>query len=124
LKIIHSVHPEDFKSYQTDLIRERFLLNNLAQSDGINCVYTHYDRMMIGVAHPVNETLQLENYPELRAAYFLERREIGIINVAGGGTIIADGNTYQLKKLDCLYLGKNIKSVTFSSDDAAHPAVF
>jgi 4-deoxy-L-threo-5-hexosulose-uronate ketol-isomerase len=64
------------------------------------------------------------NYPNLRAEYFLERREIGIINVAGDGTIIADGQTYDLKKLDCLYIGKGTKSVHFASKNSAEPAVF
>jgi 4-deoxy-L-threo-5-hexosulose-uronate ketol-isomerase len=80
--------------------------------------------MIVGAANPVHETLSLENYPNLRAEYFLERREIGIINVAGDGVVIADAQTYQLKKYDCLYLGKGVKNVTFSSDNSANPAVF
>src|ERR1700712_3879261 len=87
LKVLHSVHPDDFKSYDTSLIRERFLIDNTVQKDEINCVYTHYDRMIVGTAHPVSQTLTLENYANLRAEYFLERREIGIINVAGDGII-------------------------------------
>jgi 4-deoxy-L-threo-5-hexosulose-uronate ketol-isomerase len=124
LKVLHSVHPEDFKSYQTDKIRERFLIDELVQSNQINLTYTHYDRMIIGVAHPIDGRLPLENYPNLRAEYFLERREIGIINVAGDGEVRADGKLYPLKKLDCLYIGKGVKEVIFSSIDAAQPAVF
>jgi 4-deoxy-L-threo-5-hexosulose-uronate ketol-isomerase len=124
VKIIHSVHPEDFKAYQTEQIRERFLLSNLVQPDLINCVYTHYDRMIVGAAQPVNQTLALENYPNLRANYFLERREIGIINIAGDGEVIADGKTFPLKKLDCLYIGKGIKSVALKSNNSAQPAIF
>jgi 4-deoxy-L-threo-5-hexosulose-uronate ketol-isomerase len=118
LKVIHSVHPEDFKSYQTTKIRERFLLDGLVQTDKLNCVYTHYDRMIVGVAHPVTKQVELENYPNLRAEYFLERREIGIINVAGDGEITADGKTYQVNKLDCLYIGKGTKSVSFASKNS------
>jgi 4-deoxy-L-threo-5-hexosulose-uronate ketol-isomerase len=124
LRVLHSVHPEDFKSYQTQQIRDRFLLDGIVQPGTINCTYTHYDRMIVGVANPVNQPLELENYPNLRADYFLERREIGIINVAGDGEIIADGQVYPLKKLDCLYIGKGVKSVAFSSKNAASPAVF
>jgi 4-deoxy-L-threo-5-hexosulose-uronate ketol-isomerase len=124
LKIIHSVHPADFSSYQTALVRERFLIDNLVETDKINCVYTHYDRMIIGAAYPVSKSIELDNYPNLRAKHFLERREMGIINVAGDGEIIADGQTYTLKKLDCLYAGKGVKSITFRSKSAAQPAVF
>jgi 4-deoxy-L-threo-5-hexosulose-uronate ketol-isomerase len=124
LRVLHSVHPEDFKSYQTQQIRDRFLLDGIVQPGTINCTYTHYDRMIVGVANPVNQPLELENYPNLRADYFLERREIGIINVAGDGEITADGQVYPLKKLDCLYIGKGVKSVAFSSKNAASPAVF
>lgn len=124
MKVIHSVHPEDFKSYQTDKIRERFLLDNLVKPDEINCVYTHYDRMIVGAVQPTNGAIKLDNYPNLRSNYFLERREIGIINVAGNGQVLADGNTYAVNKLDCLYLGKGVKDVSFSSVDSGNPAVF
>jgi 4-deoxy-L-threo-5-hexosulose-uronate ketol-isomerase len=80
--------------------------------------------MIVGAANPVNEQLELENYPNLRADYFLDRRELGIINVAGDGEIIADGQAYSVNKLDCLYIGKGVKSVKFSSKDEANPAVF
>jgi 4-deoxy-L-threo-5-hexosulose-uronate ketol-isomerase len=124
LKSIYSVHPDDFKTYQTAAIRERFLLDGIVKPDEINCVYTHYDRMIVGAANPANQQLELENYPNLKADYFLQRREIGIINVAGDGEIIADGKTWAVNKLDCLYIGKGTKSVKFSSKDKANPAVF
>lgn len=124
MKVLHSVHPEDFKNYQTQQIRERFLIDELVQPGALNCVYTHYDRMIVGAACPADSQLDLPNYPNLRADYFLQRREIGIINVAGDGEVIADGQAYSLKKLDCLYIGKGVESVTFTSADAASPAVF
>jgi 4-deoxy-L-threo-5-hexosulose-uronate ketol-isomerase len=124
LKILHSVHPDDFKSYQTDLIRERFLINNLVETDKIHSVYTHYDRMIVGAVCPANNKIELPNYPNLKADYFLERREIGIINVAGEGEIIVDGQSFNLKKLDCLYVGKGVKNITFSSKAITQPAVF
>jgi len=125
LKVIHSVHPDDFKTYQTALIRERFLIDKQVQTDQVNCTYTHYDRMIIGFANPpINRDLELPNYPNLRADYFLERREIGIINVAGDGIVTVGDKSFNLKKLDCLYIGKGTKNVAFSSCDAQTPAVF
>lgn len=124
MKVLHSVHPHDFKTYPTALVRERFLIDKQVQPDQVNCTYTHYDRMIVGFANPVNKTLELPNYPNLRAEYFLERREIGIINVAGDGTVTADSNVYELKKMDCLYIGKGTKSIIFSSNEASAPAVF
>ncbi|MDB4902383.1 MAG: 5-dehydro-4-deoxy-D-glucuronate isomerase [Mucilaginibacter sp.] len=124
MKVIHSVHPDDFIHYTSSVIRDRFLLENLVKPNTVNCVYTLYDRMIVGVANPLDQQLELENYAKLRANYFLERRELGIINVSGDGAVIADGKTYQLKKLDCLYIGKGVKHVVFSSDDASQPAVF
>jgi 4-deoxy-L-threo-5-hexosulose-uronate ketol-isomerase len=124
LKVLHSVHPEDFKRYDTATIRSRFLIENQVQPGDINCTYTHYDRMIVGFANPVNTEVLLPNYPNLRAEYFLERREIGIINVAGDGVIITDGQSFDVKKLDCLYTGKGTKSVHFASKNADEPAVF
>lgn len=80
--------------------------------------------MIVGAACPVYKRIELENYSNLRAEYFLERREIGIINVAGDGEVTVDGEIYELKKLDCLYVGKGIKSVSFSSKSSEQPAVF
>lgn len=124
MKILHSVHPDDFKEYDTALIRERFLIADIVQTDTINSVYTHYDRMIVGAASPVNKTLLLENYPNLRAGYFLERRELGIINVAGAGKITADGKIYDLNKFDCLYIGRGVRDVSFASSNPGDPAVF
>lgn len=124
MKIISSVHPDDFKTYQTSLIRERFLLDELASPGKINFAYTHYDRMMVGVAMPATQALELPLFDILRANYFLERREMGIINVGGEGTISAGKENFSLNKLDCLYVGKGTEKVTFSSTDAAKPAIF
>lgn len=124
MKVIHSVHPEDFKSYQTAAIRERFLLGDLVKANEINCVYTHYDRMIVGCVNPVDQVVELGNYPNLRSNYFLERRELGIINVAGDGIVNVDGQTYNVNKLDCLYVGKGVQKVTFASANPQQPAVF
>jgi 4-deoxy-L-threo-5-hexosulose-uronate ketol-isomerase len=124
VKVIHSVHPEDFKSYQTAQIRERFLIDNQVKPDELNCTYTHYDRMIVGFANPVHNELKLPNYSNLRAEYFLERREIGIINVAGDGVITADGRAFDVNKMDCLYIGKGSKEITFTSKNPQQPAIF
>jgi 4-deoxy-L-threo-5-hexosulose-uronate ketol-isomerase len=124
MKIIHQVHPEDFAKYSTSQIREKFLLENLVQADKIECAYTHYDRMIIGAAHPVNQSLQLGTYEQLKADYFLARREIGIINIAGTGTVSVDGENFTVDKQDCLYIGKGKQKVVFSSNDKSSPAKF
>jgi len=108
----------------TGQLRENFLVENLMQNDKIQLVYSHYDRMIIGGAKPVSKKLQLEKHPELRADYFLERREIGVINVGGEGIIEADGKKFFLGKLDCVYVGKGTKKVSFASADKKSPAVF
>lgn len=124
MKIIQHVHSDDFKTYQTDKIRDRFLLDGLKEKNKANFVYAHYDRMVTGLITPSTETVTLGTYDILRADFFLERREMGVINVGGGGTIIADGTPYDLAKLDCLYMGKGVKEVKFSSKNANDPAVF
>ena len=124
MKVLHSVHPGDFKQYDTALIRDRFLIESIIQPGEINCVYTHYDRMMIGAVNPAEKAISLPNYPNLRADYFLERRELGVINVAGDGEIVVDGKQFDLSKLDCLYIGKGAKEVTFSSKSSSNTAVF
>jgi 4-deoxy-L-threo-5-hexosulose-uronate ketol-isomerase len=124
MKIIHQVHPEDFVRYNTQQIREKFLLDKLVVAGKIECVYTHYDRMIVGAAVPTNAPLQLETYDQLKSEYFLSRREIGILNIGGNGKITVDGESYELSKLDCLYIGKGKQKVHFHSNDASTPAKF
>ena len=124
MKVIHSVHPEDFSNYDTKKIRENFLLENLVQPDKIESVYTHYDRMIIGAANPVDQALQLGTYEQLKADHFLSRREIGIINIAGNGYVTVDGEKFELEKQDCLYIGKGKEKIIFSSVNKSSPAKF
>jgi 4-deoxy-L-threo-5-hexosulose-uronate ketol-isomerase len=115
--------PKEVKGMCTEELRSNFLIQELMKADEIKLVYTHFDRVIVGGVKPVGKAVELPNEAELRAEYFLERRELGIINVAGAGTVVADGVTYELNKLDCLYLGKGTKAVSFTSkskDDAAH----
>ena len=116
MKIIHAVHPEDFVKYNTQQIREKFLLDKLVEAGKINCVYTHYDRMIVGAATPSASALTLETYDQLKSTYFLERREMGIINIGASGSIQVDGEKYSLDKLDCIYIGKGKQQVSFEGN--------
>ncbi|HWI90520.1 MAG TPA: 5-dehydro-4-deoxy-D-glucuronate isomerase [Flavisolibacter sp.] len=123
MKQVYAVHPDDYKSYNTEGIRKNFLLESLFEAGKINFVYTHYDRMIVGGAMPTNSEIELLNFPILKADYFLERRELGIINVGGDGTVNVDGEKFTLSKLDCLYVGKGVQKVSFASLNASQPAV-
>jgi 4-deoxy-L-threo-5-hexosulose-uronate ketol-isomerase len=123
MKQVYAVHPDDYKLYTTERIRENFLLDSLFEKGKINFVYTHYDRMIVGGAIPLDSGLELPNFDILRADYFLERRELGVINVAGDAVVIVDGEKFTLSKLDCLYVGKGTKKISFVSSNASQPAV-
>ena len=116
--------PREVKGMNTQQLRENFLVQNLMQANQIQLVYSHFDRVIVGGAMPVSNPVLLPNEAELRADYFLERREIGIINVGGAGTVEADGVVYELNKLDALYLGKGTRSVSFTSASADQPAQY
>lgn len=116
--------PKETEGMNTAELRANFLVQELMIADKIKLVYSHYDRMIVGGARPVGSELILESEPELRAAYFLERRELGIINVGGKGKITAGEDSYDLDKMDCLYIGKGVKEVSFKTINAADPAVF
>ncbi|MEO7444779.1 MAG: 5-dehydro-4-deoxy-D-glucuronate isomerase [Ferruginibacter sp.] len=108
----------------TQELRENFLFEKLMQEGKVNLFYTHYDRMIVGGAVPGASVLELKTEEELKAPHFLERREIGIINVGGSGTVKAGKESFDLEKLECVYLGKGTQDVSFSSADAATPAIF
>lgn len=124
MNVKFATHPRDAKSLDTTQIREDFLIADLMQDDKLKLTYTHYDRLIVGGAKPVKQTLTLPCPEELKAQFFLERREIGIINVGGNGSVTVDGTTYSLSKLECLYAGKGVKEVSFNSDDTNNPAIF
>jgi 4-deoxy-L-threo-5-hexosulose-uronate ketol-isomerase len=112
----YAIHPEDFKSYGTEKIRQEFLMETIFEQDQIIHYYTHYDRLIVGGVAPVSKSIKLETIPDLRADFFLQRREIGIINVGDTGTVSVDGKTYPMNNKDALYIGKDCKDVSF------HPA--
>ncbi|MBQ2631962.1 MAG: 5-dehydro-4-deoxy-D-glucuronate isomerase [Kiritimatiellae bacterium] len=136
-----AVHPDDFKHYDTEKIRDRFVMEKVMEKDKINVTYTMYDRLVYGGAMPVEKELTLETFEELKAEYFLERRELGVINVGGPGEVTVrweeqekhDGKewvvgkicTYALRFKNALYVGCGKKKfVTFKSLDKSNPAKF
>ena len=128
MDIRYSCNQRDFKRYTTEETRNEFLIQNLYQPDEVVAVYSHVDRMVTLGCMPVNEVVSIDKgidvWANFGTTYFLERREIGIFNLAGAGTITADGVEYKLGYKDCLYITKGTKTVTFASDDAANPAKF
>ncbi|MBP3569310.1 MAG: 5-dehydro-4-deoxy-D-glucuronate isomerase [Lachnospiraceae bacterium] len=116
--------PKDVKHYTTDRLREEFLIDDLFQKDVIKLVYSHIDRIITGSAVPVKETLVLTAGDELRADYFLQRREMGVINIGGAGVITIDGKDYNVAYKEGMYIGMGAKDISFASVDAANPAKF
>jgi 4-deoxy-L-threo-5-hexosulose-uronate ketol-isomerase len=116
--------PKEMSEMNTQQQRENFLIQNLMVPGNISLTYTHYDRMIVGGVVPEATAISLPNEDELKANFFLERREMGIINVGGNGTVTADGVTYELEKLECAYMGKGTLEVSFSSSDVNDPAMF
>lgn len=124
MKIRFEHSPKEVSKMNTQEIRDAFLMKNLMKKDELTYIYSHYDRLITGGVQPVHKEITLSNHPELRAEYFLERRELGIINVGGEGVVVADDVTYELRKQSCLYLGKGTQNVTFSSNESNNPAMF
>jgi 4-deoxy-L-threo-5-hexosulose-uronate ketol-isomerase len=123
-QVRQAAHPDDVKHYDTKKLREHFLFNNVMKADEVNIVYSLYDRVLAGGAVPVKTKLQLESIEVLRANFFLERREIGIVNVGGSGKVTVDGEEFPLNYKEALYIGKGKKDVFFHSDKAENPAKF
>jgi 4-deoxy-L-threo-5-hexosulose-uronate ketol-isomerase len=124
MKIQFQSSPKETSQMNTQQLRENFLLDGLMQPGTIQLTYTHYDRMIVGGAVPLAKSIALPNEDELKANFFLERREMGIINVGGKGTVSADGVDYSIHKLECVYLGKGTKEVNFASASEKEPAQF
>lgn len=123
-EIRYAAHPEDAKSYDTKRIRRDFLIERVFAQDEVNMVYSMYDRMVVGGAMPVNEVLTLEAIDPLRAPFFTTRREVGIFNVGGPGTVCVGDEKFHLDFKEALYIGRGDRDVTFASDDAGKPAKF
>ena len=119
----YASNPEAVKAYNTNELRAEFLIDNLMQIGKINLTYSHYDRYIAGSAVPT-DPLKLEPIDPLKADYFLQRRELGIINVGESGSVSVDGTSYSLGHKDALYVGMGNKEIIFKSDDPNYPAKF
>ena len=123
-EIRYAVHPEDFRHYDTTRLRHNFLIERIFASDEVNMVYSMYDRMIVGGAMPVNETLKLEAIDPLKARFFTDRREIGVFNVGGKGSVRVGDDVFELDFKEALYIGRGEREVFFSSVDSQQPARF
>jgi 4-deoxy-L-threo-5-hexosulose-uronate ketol-isomerase len=117
-------HPNDVKHYDTAQLRKEFLVEKIFAADEVLMTYTHNDRLVFGGACPVNEVLKLEAPALLRSEYFCERRELGIICIAGEGIVSVDGIAYKMAFKDTIYVGRGAKEVSFKSVNPSDPAKF
>ena len=128
MDIRYSAHPNDVKRYTTEELRREFLIENLYQPDQVVAVYSHVDRMVTLGCMPVKETVSIDKgidvWANFGTCYFLERREVGMFNIGGEGSVTVDGTVYQLGYKDCLYITMGAKEVLFASKDSASPAKF
>ena len=119
-----AAHYSDVKKYDTTQLREHFLIEKVMEEDKIRLVYSHYDRFISGGAVPAKAPLELSAIEPLKAPYFCDRRELGIINIGGKGSVEVDGIVYALDFKEALYVGKGAKKITFKSDSADKTARF
>lgn len=124
MEVRYSPDPVRFSRMTTQEVRDNFLVESLFSPDVITMVYSDVDRAITGSAVPVGGTLSLTSADELRADYFCQRRELGILNIGGGGTVSIDGREYAMDNLDCLYVGRGAQEISFTSDDAKTPAKY
>ena len=121
-QIRFAAHPVDVKKYDTIQLRDEFLIQNIFSPDSINLIYSDYDRYIVGGVFPVSKSLELETIDPLKSSYFLERREMGIINIGGNAIIEIDGDKMKLGYKEALYIGRGKKNIVFTSTDSSKPA--
>ena len=124
MEVRHNIHMDHAKRMTTDELREHLLIDNMFPADEVRMVYSHVDRIIVGGIRPVKKTLKLEAGKEIGADFFLARRELGVINIGGKGTVTIDGKEYVLEPRDGIYVGMGAKDVSFSSADGSKPAKF
>ena len=120
----YAVGPRETNQMGTEALRDEFLIDQVFGIDQINWIYSHYDRYVVGGVIPKKIVVKLKTIDPLKANFFLERREMGIINVGGNGSVTADGINYSLGYKEALYLGRGTKEVSFSSEEITSPAKF
>jgi 4-deoxy-L-threo-5-hexosulose-uronate ketol-isomerase len=124
MDIRYAIHPDQMKLLDTTAMRKHFLIDNLFEKDKTSMVYSHVDRIIVGGACPVATELKLEVTKELGVDFFLQRREMGIINVGSKGTVSVDSKEHILENKECLYVGMGPKKVSFRSSDKKNPSKF
>jgi 4-deoxy-L-threo-5-hexosulose-uronate ketol-isomerase len=124
MDIRYAIHPDHMKRLDTKEMRKHFLMEGLFEKDGMNMVYSHIDRIIAGGICPIHRALELKVTKELGVDFFLQRRELGIINIGSEGIVSVDGKEYHLEKKECLFIGMGSKEVSFKSLDKNHPAKF
>lgn len=124
MEVRYSPDPVRFCRMTTQEVRDNFLVESLYKTDEITMVYSDVDRAIVGSAVPAKKTLSLTSADELRADYFCQRRELGILNIGGAGTLTIDGQNYEMSNLDCLYVGRGAQKISFASSDAKTPAKY
>ena len=117
-------HPNDSKKYDTNQLREHYMVEEIFINDKIELTYSHVDRIIFGGINPVNESLKLEAGKSMGVDYFLERREMGVINIGGEGIVLIDGEEFTLNNKDGLYIGKGNRDIIFKSSNKENPAKF
>lgn len=120
----YATHPDQIVGMSTDELRERYLVDNLFQDDAVTAVYTHHDRVVLGGIAPINTTVALEGFPEIRSTEFFDHREAGFVNVGGTGVAVIDGTEYEMVHGACLYVGRGVKTAEFRTAAADNPARF
>ncbi len=125
LNVLRAAHPDDVKRYDTDTLRRHFVMEHVVEPDEIYMTYSLYDRLIYGGVEPVDRPVGLPVPPQLKADYFLERRELGVINIGpGSGYVEVDDTRYQLGSHDAVYVGRGHRQVIFGSDKPDSPAAF
>ena len=124
MEIRNASNPKDVKNYDTDRLREEFHISKLFTKDNIRMVYSHIDRIITAGLMPVFQELKLVGGKELASEYFLERREMGCINIGGKGIIVVDGTEYEMNPRDGIYIGMGNKEITFKCVDTENPPKF
>lgn len=124
MDIRYAIHPDHLKSLDTGNIRKHLLIDDLFETDHLHMVYSHVDRIIVGGACPVNQKVAPQVTKQLGVDFFLQRREMGIINVGGRGAVAAGGREYELARKDCLYIGMGVRELSFTSADTKDPAKF
>lgn len=124
MQLRHSTNPAQIRTFDTAALRANYLVDDLFVDDEFRATYTHEDRIVLGGARPVTAPIALGSFDELRTDTFFENREAGIINVGGAGSVSVDGTAYELATGSCLYIGRGVVDVVFTSADPATPASF